>query len=512
MHPLHKAAIYIRVSTEEQAQEGYSLAKQERDCRLKAERLGLEVYKVYADDETGRRSSRTDFNKLLAEVKAKPRRFDVIIVHNLDRIMRDLYLLLSFKRRLDAAQIRLVSATEDIDTDTDDGIMMFQFKGMLAERYSRNLSRETKKGLTEKAQQGHWVGGICPYGYRRADKDTIVPANDASTAAVRQIFDWYQTGRHSYADVADMANTLSCGRSFGVEAIRDILSNRAYIGFVSSGGQEFRGRHEAIISPDVWQRCADLRASRATKQHDANHPKPRHNPRGILLDVGCCADCDQKLWQRISGNRASRSGYYMCAGKSRRNCNAKMSNIDVTDEAVLDLLRGFALAVEWQRDAIEQTRTITIQPAAPVVDRQAVMAKIDRLSIAWTNGNLSDDAYEKQLAALKEQLAQQAHPAPKVFDLSAAAAVVTNLGTLIEAATIQERRELVTMLFEQVWVREGGNIHAVQPKALYGVLWRQTIRLYNSERETGISAPEWNRLHSFRKTPIWTTFGVAAAS
>ena len=84
-------------------------------------------------------------------------------------------------------------------------------------------------------------------------------------------------------------------------------------------------------------------------------------------------------------------------------------------------------------------------------------------------------------------------PAPAALvsvDLVAAQAALESVGTLIDHATIQERRELVSMVFERVWVAERGIIHAVQPQVAYGVLLeemrRQTIRQVDSKRETGL--------------------------
>lgn len=502
------AAIYARISTDDQSD--YSLDAQERACRAEVERRGWRLHDIYIDEGiSAKNDKRPALQRLRADVING--RVQVVIVHKTDRLMRNLRLLLEFIEVIRDHKASFVSVMENIDLTTPMGWAMFQVHGVFSELHINNLREETKKGLLEKAQQGYWVGGICPYGYIRVDKDTIAPANDASTAAVRSIFEWYATGRYSYPKIADMANELECGRSFGVEAVRDILSNRAYLGYVSSGGQEFPGNHQPIIEPAVWQRCAELRAARTAKVFDADHPKARSDPQGILLDIGHCAACDQRLWQRKCGNKSSRNGYYMCAGRSRRNCDSKMSGIDLTDAAILDLVKSFSFTVDWQRSAIEEARIVTVQPAAPVVNRTAILAKIDKLSIAWTNGNLSDAAYEQQLATLKAQLAAQPEQGPRLFDLGAAAEVVTSLGALIDAATIEERRELVAMLFDRVWVEAGANIHAVQPKQLYGVLWRQTRRLVEVQFRAG-NGPLSPWVEHFHKARAWSSFQVLAAS
>lgn len=476
-----QAAIYRRISTDDQSD--FSLEAQERACRAECERRGWQVYRVYTDDGiSGKTAQRPALRALLTDVQAG--RIKAVVVHKTNRLMRNLQKLLETVGVIRDAGAAFVSVTENLDFSSPLGWAMFQVQGVFAELYVNDLATETRKGLLEKARQGHWVGGICPYGYRRVDKDTIVPGDDADL--VRALFDLYATGTYSYARLADVMNTRS-ERHFRTEGVRDILSNRAYRGEVSCGGEHFPGNHEALVTVDLWDRCASLRAARATKQHDGQHPKPRSNPRGVLLDVGCCAACGQKLWQRICGNATSRNGYYMCAGNSRRTCSVRMSNIDPTDRATLDLIRGFSLAAEWQAEVLQHVQA-ALQPSAPLppVDHAAIAAKLDRLSVAWVNGNVSDAVYAQQTTALKAQLVAPSPSASVSIDLVAAQAALESVGTLIDHATLQERRELVNMVLARVWVAAGGIIHAVHPLGLYGMLWRETRRLFSLERETGL--------------------------
>lgn len=481
---------YIRVSTEEQA-EGYSPEAQERAALALAADEGLRVCGMYRDlGESARSDKRPDFQRMMVELKQHYRRdrIKAIIIDNLDRFMRNLRLLLNFEHELSKLGIRLLSATEDIDTTSDSGMMMFQFKGMVAEQYLRNLSREVKKGLREKARQGHWVGGICPYGYLRADKDTIVPAGDTSTEAVRRIFALYETKLYSYARLADTLNAEAerWGRRFGVEAVRDILANRAYCGFVSCSGTHYPGKHEALTTIEQWERCAVIRSARSNLKWTAENPRPASNPSSLLVGIGSCACCDQPLWSSTSGNPASRQVYYRCAGSSRRNCLAKLQPARLVDAQVLDLIRGFGLVAAIQAEGLQQLLDTPSPLSPPVVDRIAIQEKLDRLTSAWVEGNISDMAYERQLAALKVQLAQEVvlSPVISMLDITKATTLLSDLSAVIDEATIAERRELVQMLFAQVWVQDRA-VYAVQPQPLYGALLLAARRAYAKRCELG---------------------------
>lgn len=509
---------YVRVSTEEQA-EGYSPEAQERAALALAATEGLRVCGMYRDlGESARSDKRPDFQRMMAELKAHYRRdrIKAIIIDNLDRFMRNLRLLLNFEHELSKMGIRLLSATEDIDTTSDSGMMLFQFKGMVAEQYLRNLSREVKKGLREKAQQGHWVGGICPYGYIRTDKDTIEPAGDASTEAVRRIFALYETTLYSYARLADSLNADSdrWGRRFGVEAVRDIIANRAYCGFVSCSGTHYPGKHAALVSLEQWERCAAIRTARATVKWTAENPRPASNPSSLLVGLGSCACCDQPLWSSTSGNPGARQVYYRCAGSSRRNCVAKLQPARLVDAQLLDLIRGFGLAVTTQAEGLRQLLAESSPPSSPpVVDQAALQQKLDRLTSAWVEGNISDMAYERQLATLKGQRSHEVAPTTTItmLDVTKATALLADLSAVIDAATTTERRVLVQLLFAQVWVQDRA-VYAVQPQPLYGALWLAARRVYTTRCEAGHQAPFPAPLTPFggfwRSVPLWSDYAI----
>ena len=477
-----KSVIYIRVSTEEQ-RDGYSPEAQLANTQRRAELEGFRVTKVYEDlGISGTHDNRPALQEMLNDLRrsSKRQRPTALIVDHTDRLSRNLRILLNITEELDKLGITLYTSKGKVDTESDTGIMMFQIGGMFAEQYTRNLAREVKKGLREKARQGHWVGGICPYGYKRVDKDTIVPAGDASTEAVKRIFELYATKAYSIVKVCDQINLLAgyWGRSFGAESVRDILKNRAYCGYVSSGGEEFPGKHEAIISEEQWQHCAEVRAARSRGRRNA--AKASHDGPTTLLvgGIGRCFICGQPLWTSNSG-RSKNSAYYRCAGYSRRNCTERRQhNATSIDAQVLELLRGFSLAVEYHAEAIEELmhQQPLQQPQRPKIDPAVIQAKLDRLSLAWINGNISAEMYEAHMQQLKIQLHaaenEAAHTVQQTagfMDLEKARLLLNDLSSVIDQATLHEQRQLVHLVFEHIDV-SNKHIQGVQPKKMYGML------------------------------------------
>ncbi|MBX0330061.1 recombinase family protein [Oscillochloris sp. ZM17-4] len=174
---------YVRVSSDEQAEEGFSLAAQERAIRLYCELHQLTLGTIYVDDGyTGTNGDRPAFKRLLED--AKTGAFQTVIVHKFDRWARNTELLLHTIRRLSEKHIAFVSISEQVDCSTPAGKMMLTIIASTAQFHSDNLSVEVRKGILDKVQQGYWHGPY-PIGYQKGPDGVLTPTSDAD--AVRLI-------------------------------------------------------------------------------------------------------------------------------------------------------------------------------------------------------------------------------------------------------------------------------------------------------------------------------------
>ncbi len=327
-----KAHIYIRVSTDEQAEDGYSLHAQDRACRLYCELHSVTVGDSYIDDGyTGTNGNRPGFAHLLASVQPG----DLVVVHKLDRFARNTALLLSTLASFDERGIRLVSVSEQIDFSTPIGRVMLTLLGSFAQYYSDNLRTETTKGLQEKARRGLWVGSV-PYGYQKVNnnKGVIIPSDDADV--VRMIYRLFVQG-YSYTRLVAYLNDhgyqaydwqTRTRHPFTRETVRTILRNRAYAGYVSCGGAEYPGQHEPLVSAETWQAAADRRAAYTRApgpaRHAARYP-------GLFY----CARCGRRLWFKYGGRSDNTRSYY-CSGRGA--CDAPQFRAELVEDQVDDLL------------------------------------------------------------------------------------------------------------------------------------------------------------------------------
>lgn len=142
-----KAAIYTRVSTEEQ-----NPKTQEELCLRYCERQSYEVYKVYTDVYSGATDKRPSFNELLEDLRAY--RFDIVVCTKLDRMGRSLQHLISLIDEFQKKKVDFVCITQNIDTTTSTGKLQFHIMGAFAE-FERNLiSERTKEALRNNAKVG----------------------------------------------------------------------------------------------------------------------------------------------------------------------------------------------------------------------------------------------------------------------------------------------------------------------------------------------------------------------
>lgn len=171
-------AIYLRVSTEDQAKEGYSLELQRDYLEAFAEREGVEAPKIYQDDGiSGYSTERPALKELLKDAKEK--KFDLVLIYKIDRFSRNLKDLLNLVDELFSYGVGFKSATEPFDTTTSAGKLMFQQLGSFAEFERNRIAERVFPGMVKGVQQGDWQGArYSPYGYRYNKDEGLLLEDD----------------------------------------------------------------------------------------------------------------------------------------------------------------------------------------------------------------------------------------------------------------------------------------------------------------------------------------------
>ena len=241
MNRFNLAALYVRVSTDKQVTEGYSLEAQETVLRDKAISDGKVVYKVYSDaGVSGAKTDRPGLAELLKD--AERGLFGSVYVWSLDRVARKLRYLQIVFERLNKADVSFLSISENFDFNTSTGKLYLGIIGSFAQNQRDTIRKNCMLGSRKKAQSGKVVGGNI-LGYKRVlDEDdpqggTKLVIEEKEAGVVRKIFDLYCSG-YGLKATASKVNTIGMrsknGKKFSLTTIRTILTNQGVISVWSS--------------------------------------------------------------------------------------------------------------------------------------------------------------------------------------------------------------------------------------------------------------------------------------
>ncbi|MFC1961056.1 recombinase family protein, partial [Chloroflexota bacterium] len=423
-----KAAIYIRVSSPDQV-ENFSLEAQEQAARQYLDAHGWQLHQIYADEGiSARTTKRPSYQLMLSD--AKLRQFDVVLVHKLDRLFRNLSNLLDCVQELDKRDVRLVSVSEDIDFSSASGRMLLTNLGMIGEFYSNNLREETIKGKRQRAMNGLWNSCI-PFGYQRGECEAcsnsggkgacpntgeygvcpgqmMVP-HPVNSIGIKEAFELHAQGR-SYQEVANYLNKQgykplsrsddrSLGR-FSKETMRSMLQNETYLGFVKYKGELYPGLHTPLVTRETFelsqQVCRDAATFRSGPQQ-----RQHYLLSGLIRCAGC--DCVMRGVSMFSVKHGLRR-YYRDAGRERgMNCNQKRVIAEAIETQVEEVIASMTLPPAWQE------RSALLAQATPEVEqleerRRMLEAKQQRLKKLYLRGDITEKQYEKQGQQLQREL------------------------------------------------------------------------------------------------------------
>jgi len=172
-----KAALYLRVSTEEQAERGASIEAQEEFLREWAAKEGFEVYKVYKDEGySGSNMNRPSLQEMINDARKK--KFQVVLCYHNDRLSRDTRDALTIVQDLLKHDVRVRFSNLDIDITTPEGEMMFTLQAAFATYFRRDLARKTKFGMQKIKKQGYWIGRIPDLFVRKNEKHTKIEPSE----------------------------------------------------------------------------------------------------------------------------------------------------------------------------------------------------------------------------------------------------------------------------------------------------------------------------------------------
>lgn len=323
-------ALYIRVSTEAQAEEGFSIQAQTERLIAYCKAMGWEnQYETYIDGGfSGSNVNRPGMQKLINDVKNH--KVTNVIVFKLDRLSRSqkdtLYLI---EDVFMPNNVDFISLNESIDTSTPYGRAMIGILSAFAQLERENIFLRTRMGMVERVKQGYWMGGgRVPFGYDY-DKNLGIIVPNENAQKVKQIYDLYIKG-----DSAKKIATI-LGLKYDKLVIQ-ILKRKSNTGVILYNGVEYKGLHQAIISEEIFNL-----AMKKLKERSKTRVTNKYY---LLTGVIFCGHCLAKMRYQKWGNDMKIVCYSKDSSKSHmvrdKNCSSKaILSKDIEQIVIKDLFQ-----------------------------------------------------------------------------------------------------------------------------------------------------------------------------
>jgi site-specific DNA recombinase len=460
--------LYARVSTDKQAEKDLSIPAQLQLMRDYARQHDWTVVDEFIEPgASATTAQRRELQRLLTRVTNGDPKIDVVVVHKLDRMARNIEDHVAIRASLKRSGARLASVVENVDESVS-GQLIENIMASIAQFYSGNLADEVRKGMRQKVLQGGWPHRP-PRGYiavRPTDgggKGSRCELHPRESGLIARAFSLFAGGQLSIDTVASKLAaeglTSSTGTPLSHSYMKRILTNPFYVGRIEWKDLRVKGQHQPLVEESLFERVQETFRSRYIR------PLSHRTTAGFpLKGLATCARCRGHM----TAERHGRWGYYRCSRKANNpvKCDARFCPVRRAHADVLRLLRGLQLtrdaADEVAREATRliQLRAETASERRRVLEGEQaqVVSAEGKLTEIFLAGHLSPEVYQQKAFALRSRQSQlerdvQATAAPtgqlqervrKSLDLS------TSMGDLYEQFDDWRRRELLKAVFTGV--------------------------------------------------------------
>ncbi|MGM1048351.1 MAG: recombinase family protein [Bacillota bacterium] len=468
-----KVAIYIRVSTDMQADDGFSIEGQRQRLSNFAKSQDWIVFDEYIDDGYSAKDlERPEMQRLLQDMEEK--KFEVILVYKLDRLTRSVGDLHGLLKTFDKCGVKFKSATEIFETTTAMGRFFITLVGAMAEWERGTISERVRFGIEQMVREGKRPGGIIPYGYTQ---DEILIPEEA--AIIREVRSLYHSGL-GYKSIAIRLNRegkLRRGNEWTSATVSYTLENPYYAGIIRLGSKTpegnyvnskrdervdciyGQGSHEPIFTNEEYEETKTLMERRTSGGFSRNKA---YWFSGVLR----CGRCGAAMFGRLTTKRSLKSGdtirtqYYTCSNKHANNsCDMPMfrqvhvehlvmsyiREIQIDTELILNETKNFVAEKSGSEDAIQSAKRELLK----------VLGRKEKWQYMFVEGLISKEDVRKRIMEeekieqeLKQKIAVNKNNSSGLPKLEA----LVELEELWGASDDSEKKDLIYTIFNKITV------------------------------------------------------------
>ena len=446
---MKNAGIYVRVSTERQAQEGYSVAAQKANLVKFANDNDFNIYDTYSDEGISGKNveGRPEVRRLIKDIQDG--KVDVVLIQKFDRLTRNITDTEDFINLFLKYNVIVLSILDGkVDFTNCNGKFMTLLKGLFAQLEREQTSERIKVAFKQKVEQGYTLCcGCLPYGYNREKGNKIIVINQKEAEVVRRIYQMY-IDNVSFTSIARTLNTegvptKNAGKTINLKkggeivgtrtfvgvwspkAIRLILSNPVYIGKVRHNTRSEHcyvgdGLHEPIISNEMWEKVRE-KVSKVKKVVRTNRPKDDVYFCGTLV----CGVCGKALTTERTLGRVKPDGTrnlfnaYRCVNREKGICTSRGMSHTKVEAAFIEYLTNNVEKFDNVDEVKLKTENTDVEKSIKECKRviNNSKAKLKELMDRFTNDQITWEefqymrpevlerisTYEEQLLKLEKQ-------------------------------------------------------------------------------------------------------------
>lgn len=401
-----KSAIYCRVSTLEQATEGYSIGVQKEKLSAYATAQSYAIVDTYSDEGfSGKNLHRPAMERLLTDVKSK--KIDIVLIYKLDRLSRHVKDVLELVELFDKYSVALYSLNENLDLSSPFGRAALKMSATFSELERETIVERMQMGKAARARSGKYTcPGKSPFGYRldkAADRLEIVPEE---ADAIREMYAKYIEGysfrklyaycKEKYPSIRFFSNSMCC---------KPVIERPMYAGYFMHDGELIKAtNYDPIISYETY-----LQAQEAIKRN-ATHREHDNTPYLLtgLIVCGKCgrAYCGKRRAHKVAGNEKYAYFSYGCTARikyssaehGRYPCHNEIYTVDELDA----LISSAVINLKFTEFKAPQTSTGLIDKL--LVDNAELKKQKERLLDLYLGEAIDKDTYTARFDDINKRI------------------------------------------------------------------------------------------------------------
>ena len=469
-----RVAIYVRVSTQEQAKEGYSVGEQTDRLRKFCEAHGWIIVKVYIDaGHSGANTDRPALQEMIEDMKAG--KLDKVLVYKLDRLSR------SQKDTLELIEDVFLpnncdfeSMTEKLDTSTPQGRLFLGILAAFAQLEREMIKERMSMGRYARIKEGKWQGGArVPYGYDYEPALDKLVINEYESMIVKMMFDAFTEGKPLYAieqNMIENGHTFNCGK-VDRRNMRYILRNKTYCGYQKHKDEWIPALHDPIITEEEYEKAQVILDA---NQEKFNHSGYRDGIKLHSTNLGgliFCGKCGARFAKSKTGSKQYGFHWnYCCYSRHKKakamikdpNCKNKFYRIEDLDNIVFNEIKKLAIDPEYINQVKKEHEKLDdVQKIHAIEEKiKSINAQISRFMDLYGLGNYTIDELDQKTKPLQEQRSKLKKEMEKLQSDSKRITepevikLVQSFEEALDHGTLEDRRTIIEQLIEKIVIND----------------------------------------------------------